>query len=407
MNQLPYTTFRELQKLAHGKQLVLFGAGNICEKSLRKLHCRPVCIVDNSPTIWGSAQDGIRIVKPDEIRGAKEKFYIVICTTSFREVGEQLNEMGYEGATDFVVSPVLNDLRVVDDLQFVKTELLLTSGAPSASLGISEGGIYRLDVNGADYKLEQILAGSAHGMIKKADNIYVVEDRLGVVELDATFKAKRNLELPKGSRGHGIAWSEETQCFYVACSYLDQVLEISEAFEIKRSFDVSIKAGRTDGPHHHLNDCFCTGGSLYVSMFSLTGNWKKEVFDGGVLEFDIASGQIVGTPVTGLWMPHNIAMINGGLVVLDSLKGAYLGNNMQEIGRFPGFTRGLAYDADFTYIGQSRNRNFSRQIGVSNNISIDSGVVIFDERTKVSRTISLPQTVTEIHALLRLNDSQT
>lgn len=403
MNQLPYTTFSEIQKSARNRQLVFFGAGNICDKTLRKAHCPPALIADNSPSLWGVMQKKICIEKPETIRGKCEQYFIVICTTSFREVSEQLVTMGYTGGLDFAVSPILNDLRVVDDLQFKETSLLLTSGAPSSSLGLSEGGIYKLEIKSGGYKLEQVLPGSAHGMIRKDGKIYVVEDELGIVELDHDLKVVRNWELPKGGRGHGIAWSEETRCFYVACSFIDQVLELSESFELKRRFDISIKAGREDGPFHHVNDCYCSGGSLYVSMFSLTGNWKKEVFDGGVLEFDLSTGQVVGAPVSNLWMPHNITMINGGLVVLDSLRGAYLGNNMQEIGKFPGFTRGIGYDADFTYIGQSRNRNFSKQMGISNNISIDSGVVIFDERTKVSRTISLPQTVTEIHGVLCLD----
>ena len=63
--------------------------------------------------------------------------------------------------------------------------------------------------------------------------------------------------------------------------------------------------------------------------------------------------------------------------------------NFQEVGVFPGFTRGFHYDNRYSYIGQSKNRNFSKQLGVSKNISIDSGVIIFDDLTKVSRTIHL------------------
>ena len=63
------------------------------------------------------------------------------------------------------------------------------------------------------------------------------------------------------------------------------------------------------------------------------------------------------------------------------------------------FTRGFHYDNRYSYIGQSKNRNFSKQLGVSKNISIDSGVIIFDDLTKVSRTIHLPHSITEIHGI--------
>lgn len=402
MKPLPYTSFKDIEKSADHRNLVLFGAGNICDKTLRKLHCRPTLIADNSPTLWGLSQKEIEIKEPEFIRLGKNKYFIVICTTSFREVSEQLVTMGYVGGKDFVVSPILNDLRIVDDLQFMQTSLLFTSGAPSSSLGLSEGGVYQIDINADESKLRRILNGSAHGLIENDGVIYIVEDELGVVELNTDFDVLRHHELPKGSRGHGIAWSETTGCYYVACSNLDQVIELDLDFKITRRLDISPKTGHIDGPFHHINDCYCHGDSLYVSMFSLTGNWKKEIFDGGILEIDLISGNPVGAPVTGLWMPHNVNMIRGGMVVLDSLRGGYLGNNMQEIGRFPGFTRGIARDTSFTYIGQSRNRNYSKQMGISNNISIDSGIIIFDEESKLSRTIFLPQNVTEIHGILNL-----
>ena len=45
-------------------------------------------------------------------------------------------------------------------------------------------------------------------------------------------------------------------------------------------------------------------------------------------------------------MPHNISYISGNLTVLDSLRGGLRQNNAQEIGVFPGFTRGL----DFNFV---------------------------------------------------------
>ena len=96
------------------------------------------------------------------------------------------------------------------------------------------------------------------------------------------------------------------------------------------------------------------------------------------------TGQIVGVIARDLWMPHNVTLKHGGFIVLDSLRGRFLKDNFQEVGVFPGFTRGFHYDNRYSYIGQSKNRNFSKQLGVSKNISIDSGVIIFDDLTKVS-----------------------
>ena len=144
--------------------------------------------------------------------------------------------------------------------------------------------------------------------------------------------------------------------------------------------------------------------SLYVTMFSYTGNWKKDVFDGVALEIDLATKKLLLPVITDLWMPHNISFLDGSLTVLDSLRGELKTNNARAIGRFPAFTRGLDFDGVYYYIGQSRNRNFSKNLGLSLNISIDTAIVIFDHITKASRTIYLPQKLSEIHSILVIKE---
>ena len=63
----------------------------------------------------------------------------------------------------------------------------------------------------------------------------------------------------------------------------------------------------------------------------------------------------------------------------------------------------IKYDGVYYYIGQSRNRNFSKNIGLSNNISIDAGIIIYDVITKVSRFLQLPARLSEIHTIKLLN----
>jgi hypothetical protein len=101
-------------------------------------------------------------------------------------------------------------------------------------------------------------------------------------------------------------------------------------------------------------------------------------------------------------MPHNISYHNGSMLVLDSLRGNLLTNNFQIVGSFPGFTRGLDFDGSYYYVGQSRNRNYSKYLGISNNISLDTSIIIFDPVTKVSKSIFLPNSISEIHSILLL-----
>ena len=102
--------------------------------------------------------------------------------------------------------------------------------------------------------------------------------------------------------------------------------------------------------------------------------------------------------------PHIILILhikyfNKSLFILNSLPGQLLGYNMQILGEFPAFTRGLAYDHQHFYIGQSKNRNYSKYLGVSKNISIDAGIILFDEKTKVSRFFQVDPRISEIHAI--------
>ena len=78
-------------------------------------------------------------------------------------------------------------------------------------------------------------------------------------------------------------------------------------------------------------------------MFSETGNWVNDIFDGAVVEYDILTKKKIGAPIKNLWMPHNITMINNDFHVLDSLRGNLMGNNANILGTFPSFTRGLDF----------------------------------------------------------------
>ena len=169
MKVLPDLYQKRALSIDFGRQLVLFGAGNIAHKTLRFLDTEVRLIFDNGGTLWGEFQEGIKICKPDITNYDRSKNYIIICSTSFDEISEQLISYGLEPRTDFCVSPVLNDLKILSDIQSISKSLLITSGNPSTILGKSHGGLYQLDVRGGEWNVKQILSGSCHGIIKKDD----------------------------------------------------------------------------------------------------------------------------------------------------------------------------------------------------------------------------------------------
>ena len=68
-----------------------------------------------------------------------------------------------------------------------------------------------------------------------------------------------------------------------------------------------------------------------------------------------------------------------------------------------GFLRGYDSDTSYYYLGESKNRNFSRIDSGRSPVSIDSKITAVDRENLFCRSIPLPKRISEIHALLRLS----
>lgn len=122
-------------------------------KVLRKQ--RPELIVDSNKSLNGEQYEGIPIVSPDKIDIKDwKKYYVVICTSAFAAVSNELTGYGLAQNVNFSVIPDLKDIQLVDDVASFECEFLATSSdhdgvetQRGSSLG---GGIYycKLDSNG-------------------------------------------------------------------------------------------------------------------------------------------------------------------------------------------------------------------------------------------------------------------
>ena len=390
------TNFRDLNR-RQTKGFVLFGSGNIAKKTILKLQGLNVkFIVDNSKNLQGTDFLNLNVKSPNQLT---KGYTIIICSTAIKEISQQLNEMGLEPELDYVISPVLNDLLAIEELEKLNSTIYFTSGSvPTENFG---GGLYKMTVNEENTKTTRIYAGPCYGLIKIKNKLIFVDTDSGIKSYSiSSGKIEHLANTPKGSRAHGISYNNENKMYYLTCSYLDGVIEYDQNFDEKRRFSLSHKFIHNSEPMHHCNDNLSIGKSLYVSMFSSTGNWKKEVFDGCIAEFDLSSGERKTDIKTNLFMPHNILSINGALHVLDSLPGHLRAYNFEVQGTFPAFTRGLAYDNGLYYIGQSKNRNFSKAVGKSNNISIDCGIIVWHPEKKVSRFLPISIKIGEVHSIV-------
>ena len=397
-DQLTKTTFFEISKHLN-KPIVLFGSGNIATKTIRKLSGRKVeCIVDNSKNLQGTYFNGLEVKDPNSIR--KDQF-IIICSTAITEISKQLIGYGLKPNLDFVISPILNDLLAIKELEELSTTFFFTSGTIASDEPLNGGGLYKCRVNGSIIDLNKIYSGPCYGAQRVDDTIIFIDTDKGLMKYNI-FNKSINLigDLPAGSRAHGVSFNPVNSCYYITCSYLDAVLELNKEGVVKRRFQLSAKTLNEGEPLHHCNDNCVVGNSLYVTMFSSTGNWKRGSFDGCIAEFDLKSGQRLPDIYQGLYMPHNILFIDGLLHVLDSLPGHLRFNNFSIQGTFPAFTRGLSYSNGLYFVGQSKNRNYSKVFGLSNNISIDCGVIVFHPELKVSRFLQFPLEIGEIHSII-------
>ncbi len=399
---IPFTTLQDINKQCKDRSIVLFGVGDLAEKTARiltesKIHA----LLDNASNLWGQTDMGLEIRGPEYLKSDEGKnSFIIICTTSFAEVSKQLNQLGFIAKQDYCVSPILNDLRIIDELETIQKKMLFTSGSPREDEESYGGGIYELEVNGDKWIHKKVFSGNCYGLIRYGKNFISVDTEIGIFEFDSNYNIVRSEFLPDGTRAHGIDYSKKHEKFFVVGSHRDAILIIDNNFKVIDEIKISNKKERSGKPQHHCNDCLVVEDSLFVSMFSLTGNWRKDIYDGVVLEYDIETKKIMGPVIDGLWMPHNVKLIEGSIHILNSLQGQLKTNNSQVIGEFPAFTRGLDHDGIFYYIGQSRNRNYSKNIGISNNISIDAGIIVFDPQTKASRFLQLPPKISELHSIL-------
>lgn len=396
--KLEKINFSHLNSIKNRK-IVLFGTGNIAEKTIRKaINLDIDFIVDNAKNLQNSNFLDYRVLAPENI---KSNHIILICSTAISDISSQLLKMGFIANRDFFISPLLNDLLAIEELEKIKSTIYFTSGSVEKDdLG---GGLYRLNIQNETYDLKRLHSGACYGAIKVEDKIYYIDTNKGVYSYDIIDDSINFIkETPLKSRAHGISFNEYNSNFYITCSYLDAVIEYDSRFNELNRFRLSSKINIDGNPSHHCNDNLAIGNSLFVSMFSSTGNWKKDVFDGCIAEFDINTKERLPDLKKDLYMPHNVKYFDGSIHVLDSLPGHLKANNFSIIGTFPAFTRGLDYKDGLYYIGQSKNRNFSKVIGLSNNISIDCGIIIFNPIQKVSRLIQLSHQIGEVHTIVAL-----
>ena len=63
--------------------------------------------------------------------------------TAYGEISNQLNKFGFRELENYLISPDLNNIKVISDMESISKKLLFTSGSPKNSSPTHGGGVLK------------------------------------------------------------------------------------------------------------------------------------------------------------------------------------------------------------------------------------------------------------------------
>lgn len=393
-----WKSFDEINDIIKTREYYFWGASNWVFKTLKKFSSMPQKIIDNNPNNQGIIYEGFNV---DNSKGInlKQKPFIVITTSNYNSVIKDLEELKYVMGDDFCCSPCLIEKKAVDDINNYSKKILFTSPDHSFS-HTGGGGIYLLET--LSRKIDKLYSGKVRGLVKYKDGYCFVDMLKGLVLTDKSFNQINIIELTKNSEPHGLFVNENLA--YVGTPGRDSVsiYNIDDSKKIDEIF-ITDKWINNKKDNHHLNDVLVIDKSLFISMFSFSGNWLNDVYDGGVVEIDLNNIKERKVIFDKKWMPHSISLHDNKFYVLDSMRG-HLYNGANEIlFKGNGFLRGLEKIENYFFIAQTPHRYPDKIFSGKSNISVDTGIHIFNIETKLTRFVNIYNT-NSIHSILEYED---
>lgn len=383
--------------------LVVWGAGSpVAEKIFQRLGKHITHVIDNKKSLHGSSWHGLEIHPVSHLShlfSREASTQVIVCTNDLSGVEKQARLLGFP-LDNMIITEHLEQFIPVSQLASVNVDFLFSVGAVKGEHTDTASGLYKSSTQDLSNGKEptQILEGPCHGLAVLNDGYLVSSEYHGVVKLGKELQNLGSFDIQGSRRVHGLSVSGDT--IAVAYNGTDEVAILDSRGEELSVFPISDKRHLLGSNQHHLNDVLIQGDSVYVSMFSLTGNYRKGKYDGAVLEYNWRTGHCYGPVFSDLRMPHSISTFDGRLFVLDSLRGNLVDASGEVIASFKGFARGLAKRKDLFLVGQSPNRNSGNSIGLSNTIGIDCSITVWDSASKLASDFALPKNFSEIHGIV-------
>jgi len=409
-----WKTWEEFNQVIKNKRVVFFGvADDWFEKTFRRSDVNLAYIVDNNPTRKNKKYNvnekygDIEVKDPAILKDKLDDTYIVITSGAYISIIPQLLSYGLKAGDDFCCTPAMNSLKVIIDFDECPTKLLVCSSEHQIYAEIDKdknigGGLYLYEVNKRSYK--KLMDGNFHQIIDASDKYYILDEKRGCLVVSKELEIINEFGFEMDSFSHGLTYCPIREKIFISKAGLDKIsVYNTRDFSHLEDIVLSSKTAKYKRDNHHMNDIFVKDDFLYVSLFSHSGNWPKGIYDGGIIEINLDNYSDRHILINDAWMPHGVCFIDNELHYLDSMSGRLYRGSKKLLGEFSGFVRGLAYDSNFYYIGQSEGRYFDRLQGIKNYISLSGGVYMFDPQTKAGRFLSM-QGVRQIRNVMVLSN---
>ena len=316
----------------------------------------------------------------------------MICTGNFKTLAQTLAKFGLVVGEDFSVCPFLFDRTKKDKVLEAKHKLLVSSPEHMFAEDGRGGGVYELSTS--DGSVRKVYTGKCRSIVKMEEGYAVLDMLRGIILLGHNFEELKCIPLAKNSEPHGLAYCSERKVFACGLPGVDGVgiYDAKNGSEID-FYPISAKAQVEGRDNHHVNDLCFFNDSLIVSMFSLSGNWDKELYDGGLMELNLTSGCWYSPLVDHLWMPHSVKQFSESLIFLDSMRGALHQGTNTQLFKFPAFLRGLDISKDGLFgIGVSEHRYPEKVPAEMKCTFVSSGVLLVDAESNSTRFFDLDVT---------------
>ncbi len=190
-----WINWEEVIHLASGKRIIFFGRGEWFEKSIPYVGNQADYVVDNNEYEQNQIEHNLNIFNPSVLKNENlEEILIIITTTGFQEVTDQLIEFGLLPGRHFIISPSLRNFHSIQRINQQNCTLLVTCADRPQNDPSRGGGFYSYELQ--TRRLKKIFSGVCHGFISGNDSIYLVDDLIGVRVLNKDLTEKSHFSLP-------------------------------------------------------------------------------------------------------------------------------------------------------------------------------------------------------------------